>query len=99
VPEGLAALPVEADRPGLICAALGDTGKHIFVIHLVNNGASRSVRVNGLPPEVRMATVYATNEEKQMWHEMTFRRRSGSITFEAEANGFITLITDTNPPF
>jgi hypothetical protein len=69
------------------------------VIHLVNNGASRRVTLTGLPPEVRTATIYSTNEDKKMWQDFTFRRRSGSISFEAAANSLITLIADTSSPF
>ncbi len=99
MPEGLYAIPAEADRPGIICAALGDPGRDVYVIHLVNNGASRRVTLNGLPPEVRTATIYTTNEERNMWRDVTFRRRSGSIAFDAGANSFITLIADTTSPF
>ncbi len=98
VPEGLFAMPVKTNRENVVCAVLGDNDKGIYLIHLVNNGASRLINLKGLPKEVRRARVYVTNESKQMSTRRSWIR-DGKASFFAEANSFITIHADSEPPF
>jgi hypothetical protein len=94
MPAGLHAMPVGANRPGLECAALGDNNRGIYVVHLVNNGATRSVTLKGLPSGTRWARIFITNERKQMSSPRPLRFRNGETTFTADAHSFITILVD-----
>jgi hypothetical protein len=94
VPQGLYAMPVEADKEGVICAALGDNDKAVYVIHIVNNGASRQAVLKGLPEGVRRVKVFVTNEDNHNSERRSAWVRDGQARFQAESNSFITLIAD-----
>ena len=97
MPQGLYAMPVESDRQNVICAALGDSDKGTYVIHMVNNGASRLVTVKGLPEGTRRIILFVTNETKQMI-ERRLWVRNGEAFFFAESNSFISLLAERGSP-
>jgi hypothetical protein len=99
MPEGLFAMPVEADQDNITCAALGDNDKGMFVVHVVNNGASRMATLKGLPSDVRWIKVFVTNEKSSMSQRRMAWVRNGEATFFAESNSFITLLVDGESPF
>ncbi|MFO7669168.1 MAG: hypothetical protein R6W31_05885 [Bacteroidales bacterium] len=94
VPENLYAMPVEADRENILCAALGDNDRGIYAIHIVNSGASRQATLRGLPEGIRRVKVFVTNENHNMSQRATTWVRNGEARFLAESNSFITLIAD-----
>ncbi|MFC2123202.1 hypothetical protein ACFLU5_00200 [Bacteroidota bacterium] len=99
MPEGLFAMPVEADKENITCAALGDNEKGVFTIHIVNNGASRPTTLKGLPTETEWMKIYVTNIKSKMSQQRSIRVRDGEARFFAEANSFITLLADGESPF
>jgi hypothetical protein len=99
MPEGLFAMPVNADRDNVVCAALGDHDRGMYVIHIVNNGASRQAILKGLPDKVRRVKVFVTNERTSMAQQRTIWVRNGEATFFASSNSFITLLVDGESPF
>lgn len=99
MPEDLFAMQVEANKDNITCAALGDNDRGIYVIHLVNNGASRMATLKGLPSDVRRLKVFVTNEQRSMSQGRRAWVRNGTATFLAESNSFITLLVDGESPF
>ena len=98
VPEGLFAMPVEANRENVVCAGLGDNDNGVYVIHLVNNGASRQVTLKGLPRDARRARLFVTNESEQMTLQRSWVR-NGQASFYADSESFITVHIDSISPF
>jgi len=99
MPEGLFSMPVEADKDNVICAALGDNDKGIYTIHIVNNGATRQATLKGLPGDTEWMKIFVTNKSSKMSRRRMIRVRDGEAMFLAEANSFITLLADGEPPF
>ncbi len=99
MPEGLYAMPIEADTENVICAALGDNEKGLYTIHVVNNGATRQATIKGLPAETEWMRIYTTNKKRNMSQGRRIRVRDGEAMFFAEANSFITLLVDGESPF
>lgn len=91
-PEQAFALPVTCDKKAVNCAAFGNIARGQYAIHLVNNGASRTVTVNGLPATVSELQMYITNREKGMENQGTARVVNGTVTVELPADSFVSLI-------
>lgn len=92
-PEGLFALPVKTDKPGVRVAALGDNAKNQYAIHMVNKGASRKVELTGLPTSVTALDLYLTNKKNSFEKIRTVQVQNGSASFTLEGAGFMSLIT------
>lgn len=99
MPADLFAMPVESDKGNVIAAGLGDNEKGIYVVHVVNNGASRETTLMGLPDDTEWMKIYVTNEDSKMSQRRMIRVREGVASFVAEANSFITLLVDGESPF
>jgi hypothetical protein len=93
-PEGLKALSLTCDRPLISGAALGDGNKQVYAIHLVNNGASRTAVLSGLPPSVASLRIYVTNKNKNMEEGKRVAVKNGKASFQMESASFITIISD-----
>lgn len=92
-PAFLKALPVLLNSTAVSCAALGDNAKGIYVIHLVNTGASRKVILSGLPNNCRQLQMVITNKEKNFQKLKSVSVQSGKAIFILNADSFITLNT------
>ena len=99
MPEGLFAMPAEADQENIVCAALGDNEKGVYTIHVVNTGATRQATLKGLPPDTEWMKIYITNSRSKMSQRRMLRVRNGEARFTAEADSFITLLSDGESPF
>jgi hypothetical protein len=91
-PKDLYAMPITSSNADITCAALGDNSKHVYTIHLVNNGTEREVHLSGIPIPVRKFDVYITNIKSDMKHK-TFSVKDGVCDFRADQRSFITLIS------
>lgn len=91
-PEHAFALPVTCDKKAVNCAAFGNAARGKYAVHLVNNGASRTATVNGLPQTVSELQIYITDREKGMENPGTVRVVNGTVTVELPANSFVSLI-------
>ena len=89
----------EADKDNITCAALGDYNRGMYVVHMVNNGASRMTTLKGLPSDARRMTIFVTNDMSSMSKGRRAWVRNGTATFYAESNSFITLLVDGESPF
>jgi hypothetical protein len=93
-PEGLHAMPIKSNRPGITCAALGDNRKNRYAFHLVNNGATREVRLKGLPRKVHKLRLYVTDQNRNMEVGRAVHVNNGEATFTLDKVSFTTLITE-----
>jgi hypothetical protein len=93
-PEGLFYMPISNDKPGEIsCAALGDKDKHIYTIHIVNNGAAREVHLSGLPATVKSLSVIVTDERTSMERVKTIEVKNHQVSFRLQERCFTTLVS------
>ena len=94
VPANVAAIPSTVDRPNITCAAQVDAGKNIYVVHLVNNGTSRTVTVRGLPSTVKKLSVYVTSKAKNMQEEKPVAVINGQAKFLLDAVSYTTVVSE-----
>lgn len=93
-PEGLQAMSLTCDRPLISGAALGNRDKDIYAVHLVNNGASRTAVLSGIPRSVKSLHIYITNKNKCMEKGKPVVVKNGIASFPMESASFITVISD-----
>lgn len=93
-PPGLFAMSAGCDRPGITVAALGDNVRHLYVVHLVNDAATREVVLNGLPAGIRRLQPYTTNQEDAAKKGRPVRVLDGQARFTMPARSFVTLISE-----
>ncbi|MDF2433506.1 MAG: hypothetical protein JWP44_3137 [Mucilaginibacter sp.] len=91
-PKGLFAMPVTSDRANVSCAALGDNGRRVYAIHLVNNGTTRSATLTGLPAGVKQFAIYTTSKEVNMKQKVV-KVDEGVLKFKLPGVSYITLIS------
>ncbi|MBS7563244.1 hypothetical protein KHS38_02400 [Mucilaginibacter sp. Bleaf8] len=94
-PAGLYAMPITWDQEDVSVAALGDNSKGIYTIHMVNNGASRKVVLNGLPAKVQALRLYITNQQQSFQNMGLQKVAGGKLDFDLPAEGYLTLVSET----
>lgn len=92
-PKGLFAMPINCDRPDISCAAMGDNGKSVYAIHLVNNGTERKVTLSGLPLGVKQLQIYTTSKDLNMQQGDPVTVKNGKAKFKIPATSYVTLIS------
>jgi hypothetical protein len=92
-PPGLFAMPVSCDRPDITVAALGDKTKKLYVLHMVNDAATRDVVLTGLPEGVKKLAIYTTNQIVSVKEGEPVRVLNGQARFTLPARSFVTLIS------
>lgn len=85
-------LPITTDSPAISCAALGDIANNTYAVHIVNNGASRSATVSGIPAGVHKLRVVVTDATRGMETLSTKGVVDGSVTFHLPAQSFTSLL-------
>lgn len=94
-PDGLSYMPLTNDKADVIsCAALGDNSKHVYTIHIVNNGAPREVRLSGLPAAVKGFNVLVTDESTNMQLVKTIEVKDHQASFKLQERSFTTLASN-----
>lgn len=93
-PAGLFYMPLSVDRNDISCAALGDNTKHIYTLHIVNNGSSRKVHLTGLPAGVKEFKVYITSEKKDMKQIKPVKINDHEADVDLESQCFTTLVSE-----
>ncbi len=94
VPSNIAAIPATSNKKDITCAAQGDAGKNIYVVHLVNNNAARMVTIKGLPASVKKLSVYITSKTKNMEEEKPVAVVNGQATFMLDAVSYAVVKTN-----
>ena len=93
-PKGSFHLPLTANRPDISCVAFGDIKTGTYSIHIVNNGAKRDIKLEGIPKNVKKLRMYITNEDRDMDKTKNVRVTDGTAEFSAEAASFVSLINN-----
>jgi hypothetical protein len=92
-PADLFAMPVSCDRPNISVAALGDNKRKQYVLHIVNDAATREVVVSGLPAGVKTLAIYTTNQIASVKEGEPVQVVNGKARFTVPARSFVTLIS------
>jgi hypothetical protein len=93
-PKGLKAMPLHSDAVNVSSAALGDNGKGIYAIHLVNNGNTRQVNLRGLPKKVKLLKVFITDKKRSMKEGKSIPVLNGKARFMLDETSYTTLISE-----
>lgn len=91
--KGLNHIKVSSDGADISCAALGNLKKNDIAIHLVNNGATRSVTISGIPKKVKKLNVFVTDINRDMEELETVIVNEGIVRFSLDKVSFTTLTT------
>jgi hypothetical protein len=92
IPENLHAIPVTVTGTGITVAAQGNAGSNNYAIHLVNNGASRSVTIKGLPATLKLLQVFITSKALQNQQQQPVSVHNGQAVLTLNAVSYTTLI-------
>jgi hypothetical protein len=93
-PRGLSAMPLSCDRPNVTAAALGSNERHLYALHLVNNGAAREVILTGLPSKVKALHIYTTNQTESVKEGTPVKVVAGQAQFTLEAQSYVLLVSE-----
>jgi hypothetical protein len=86
-------LPVACDKqPNLTCAAFGDIADGIYTVHIVNNGATRTATLTGLPPTVKQLRLWVTDAQRGMQESDRIPVTDGKAQFSLAATSYTTVI-------
>ncbi|MDT0645107.1 hypothetical protein RM545_00250 [Zunongwangia sp. F260] len=94
-PKGLFAIPINKDKEAVTAAAFGDKSKGSYAIHLVNKGATRDVKLTGLPNSVKNLDVYLTNKENSYKKTKTVEVKNGEVNFKLEGASYVSLFSQS----
>lgn len=94
IPANVAAIPATSGNTGVTVAAQMDASNNAFVVHLVNNGAGRTVTIRGLPVTVKQLAVHTTSATKQMQAENAVAVANGEATVWLDAASYTTLVQE-----
>jgi hypothetical protein len=92
-PPGAFALPITCDRPRISCAAYGDIANGVYVVHMVNTGATRDVTLSGLPASVKGLRTYVTDYERGMEEGAHIPVTNGTANFTLQASTFTSVFS------
>lgn len=90
-PKGLMAMPVVVNRDNIVCAALGDNEKGIYVLHIVNSGADRNVTLSGLPKNLTALKNVITNNTNSILQGKPIRVVNGNANFKVASDSYLSL--------
>ncbi|MFZ1977285.1 MAG: hypothetical protein WAV76_04970, partial [Bacteroidota bacterium] len=93
VAPGSFILPVTCDKEAIDCAAFGDIAGGNYVIHIVNNGASRTIHLSGLPASVKELRVYITDSKRGMEEGKRVRVSDGEAKFTIDGFAFTSVVS------
>lgn len=91
-PTGLKAIPAKCANKNISCAAMGDSEKGVYVVHIVNDGATRETTISGFPKGVKRVKVFVTDEKRAMEEGKKLKVENGSVTLPVDSRSFVTLI-------
>ena len=91
-PVGLKAIPVKSESKDLTIAALGDKETGQYAVHIVNKGASRTMKLSGLPGNINTLQLYITNKANSFKKGQTVNFKNGTAAFEIEGASYISLL-------
>jgi len=93
VPKDIQAMPIMVDKPYISCAAQGDNNKGKYAIHIVNDGATRTATIKGLPLTIKQLTAYTTSKTMNMQkHTVPVTNGQAKLTLNTES--YTTLMSE-----
>lgn len=93
-PENLHYIPTKTDEATINVTALIDDKKQSGAIHIVNNGARRTVTISPIPEYINQFTHYVTNDSSDMRKLEQVVVLENQINVVMEPDSFITLISN-----
>ncbi len=94
VSQGSFILPVTCDKEVIDCAAFGDIAGGNYVIHIVNNGASRTIHLSGLPGSMKELRVYVTDSKRGMEESKRVHvSEDGEAKFTIDGFAFTSVVS------
>ncbi len=91
-PEQSFALPFTCNKEEVNCAAFGNLARNEYAVHLVNNGATRTAAIKGLPENCTNIKAFATNSTLSKKEIDITKADNGSISVELPPTSFVTVI-------
>ncbi len=85
-------LPVVCNKPNLTCAAFGNIAESTYTVHIVNNGATRTATLTGLPPTVKQLRLWVTDAQRGMQESDRISVADGKAQFSLAATSYTTVI-------
>ena len=87
-------LPTTCESPAVACAAVGDRARGHHTVHLVNGGAQREARLEGLPNELTRLRVYVTDAARGMVELDSVPVSGGRASVTMPPTSYLTLTAD-----
>jgi hypothetical protein len=91
-PAGSFYLPITCDGSAVACAAFGDIANGVHAVHVVNNGATRTATLAGLPASSKELRVYVTDSQRGMKEGDRIPVADGTVQFTLDTASYTTLI-------
>lgn len=85
------AIPSQVNKDNINVAAFAKAATGETTVHIVNNAASCTAHITGLPAEAKMAIVYITNQ-KQHAEASQYAVHNGSLDVDMPADSFVSII-------
>ncbi len=93
-PKGLLSIPITIDKKAITGAAFGDENSGTYAIHLVNKGATRMVKLTGIPQKSTEFTLFLTDNEHDFKKMKTLKVKNGVLEFELQGAGYVSLMSN-----
>ena len=93
IPKNLSAMPITTDKPYISCAAQGNNERGAYAIHIVNNGATRTATITGLPANIKRLQMFVTSKNLNM-KQSTINVTKGGATFTTITESYTTLVSE-----
>ncbi len=84
-------MSTESSDQRVLAASFLAKEKATYVVHLVNNGAARTVTLNGLPPSLTTMDIYVTDKDRGMAKTGSIALTGGTAKFMLEQQTLTTL--------
>ena len=91
-PAGSTAMGITCDKPGVAVCAYADAAQQTYIIHLVNNGATRMANISGLPVNVKRLRVFVTDVSRAMKEMPPVDVSDGAAHVTLDSLSFMTLM-------
>ena len=93
IPKDLSSMPITTSQPYISCAAQGNNNSHTYALHIVNDGATRTATLTGLPSAIKKIKMYVTSKELAM-KETSLFTSNGKVIFQLLTESYTTLVAE-----
>ncbi|GAA5029961.1 hypothetical protein GCM10011506_18640 [Marivirga lumbricoides] len=92
-PQGSFSIPATISKKGLTVAAYKEDNNTSFTLHVVNKGASREVKIEGIPDGIDKLNVRVTNRTNSNKKVKTIKVKNGIAEYNLEGASFISFFS------